>query len=76
MNSKISAFQFYSILLLSRILITLTYTPKYTEGITASDKIFQTLFRFIFGIIITLPVFLLNNKNESELQNKNGVFQK
>lgn len=76
MNSKISAFQFYSILLLSRILITLTYTPKYTEGITASDKIFQTLFRFIFGIIITLPVFLLNNKNESELQNQNGVFQK
>lgn len=76
MNSKISAFQFYSILLLSRILITLTYTPKYTEGITASDKIFQTLFRFIFGIIITLPVFLLNNKNESELQKKNGVFQK
>lgn len=76
MNSKISAFQFYSILLLSRILITLTYTPKYIEGITASDKIFQTLFRFVFGIIITLPVFLLNKKNENELQNKNGTFPK
>lgn len=76
MNSKISAFQFYSILLLSRILITLTYTPKYTEGITVSDKIFQTLFRFAFGIIITLPVFLLNKKNENELQNKNGMFPK
>lgn len=76
MNSKISAFQFYSILLLSRILITLTYTPKYTEGITVSDKIFQTLFRFAFGIIITLPVFLLNKKNENELQNKNGTFPK
>ena len=76
MNSKISAFQFYSILLLSRILITLTYTPKYIEGITASDKIFQTLFRFAFGIIITLPVFLLNKKNENELQNKNGIFPK
>lgn len=76
MNSKISAFQFYSILLLSRILITLTYTPKYIEGITVSDMILQTLFRFVFGIIISVPVFVLNKKYDGELQKENGVFNK
>lgn len=76
MNSKISAFQFYSILLLSRILITLTYTPKYIEGITVSDMILQTLFRFVFGIIISVPVFVLNKKYGGELQKENGVFNK
>lgn len=70
MNSKISVFQFYSILLLTRLLTTLTYIPEYTEEITVSDMIFQTLFRFIFGVIISIPVFLLNKKYGGE--NLNG----
>lgn len=76
MNSKISVFQFYSILLLTRLLTTLTYIPAYTEGITASDKIIQTLFRLIFGIIISVPVFLLNKKYGGENQNANSAFNK
>lgn len=70
MNSKISVFQFYSILLLTRLLTTLTYIPEYTEEITVSDMIFQTLFRFVFGVIISIPVFLLNKKYGCE--NLNG----
>lgn len=76
MNSKISVFQFYSILLLTRLLTTLTYIPEYTEEITVSDMIFQTLFRFIFGIIITVPVFLLNKKYDGEKMNECGVWGK
>lgn len=66
MNSKISVFQFYSMLFLTRLLTTLTYIPEYTKQITGSDMIFQVLFRFVFGIIITLPVFWLNKKYGSE----------
>lgn len=76
MNSKISVFQFYSILFLTRLLTTLTYIPEYTEDITVSDMIFQTLFRFIFGVIISIPVFLLNKKYGGEKQNGNGAFDK
>ncbi len=76
MNSKISAFQFYSIMLLTRLLTTLTYTPKYTEEITVSDMILQTLFRFVFGIIIFIPVFMLNKKYGVDNQKGNGAFGK
>lgn len=76
MNSKISVFQFYSILFLTRLLTTLTYIPEYTEDITVSDMIFQTLFRFIFGVIISIPVFLLNKKYGGEKQNSNSAFDK
>lgn len=76
MNSKISVFQFYSILFFTRLLTTLTYIPEYTEDITVSDMIFQTLFRFIFGVIISIPVFLLNKKYGGEKQNGNGAFDK
>lgn len=76
MNSKISVFQFYSTLFLTRLLVTLTYLPEYTNGITVSDLLFQTLLRFIFGIIIMIPVFLLNKKYGGVLQKKNGAFNK
>lgn len=76
MNSKISVFQFYSILLLTRLLITLTYTPAYTKDITASDMIFQTVLRLVFGIIITVPVFLLNKKYGIERRDRKSTFNK
>lgn len=76
MNSKISVFQFYSTLFLTRLLVTLTYIPEYTNEINVSDLLFQTLLRFIFGIIIMIPVFFLNKKYSGGLQNKNGVWGK
>lgn len=76
MNYKISAFQFYSILFLTRLLTTLTYIPAYTKEINVSDMIFQTLFRFIFGVIITLPLFYVNSKYGSMFNGTNSVFEK
>lgn len=76
MNSKISVFQFYTMLFLTRILITLTYIPDYKNGIGVSDWIFQTVFRFVFGIIIIIPVFLLNKKYGGNLQAQNSTFNK
>ena len=76
MNSKISVFQFYSILFLTRLLTTLTYIPSYTKEINVSDMIFQTLFRFVFGIIIMLPVFYLQEKYGKETSAQNGIYEK
>ncbi len=75
MNFKISSFQFYTVLFLTRLLTTLTYIPAYTKDINVSDMIFQTLFRFLFGVIITLPVFYLNEKYDIK-ENANGLFSK
>lgn len=76
MNSKVSVFQFYSTLFLTRLLVTLTYIPEYKNGVTVSDLIFQTLLRFVFGIIIMIPVFLLQRKKGGELLNTNSAFNK
>lgn len=76
MNSKISAFQFYSLLFLTRLLTTLTYIPEYTKDITVSDLIFQPIFRFIFGVIITLPLFYFNEKYKGKVGNGTGKWEK
>lgn len=76
MNNKISAFQFYSILFLTRLLTTLTYIPAYTKEINVSDMIFQTLFRFLFAVIITLPLFYLKDKYGKDENVSKGIFNK
>lgn len=65
-KEKISAFQFYSLLYLSRVLTTVTYIPSYTKGITETDLIISTAFRFVFGVILMLPVYFLYRRNASE----------
>ena len=76
MNSKVTVFQFYSILILTRLLTTLTYIPEYTENITASDKMILTLFCIIFGTLIYIPVYILNKKYGGENQKTFGTFSK
>lgn len=73
-KGKISAFQFYVMLFLSRTLTTVTYLSSYTENIRLSDMLVQPIFRILIGTLIMLPVFRLyrrhNNKNILELLNE------
>ncbi len=67
-KGKISAFQFYVMLFLSRTLTTVTYISSYTKDVRLSDMLVQPVFRIIFGIIIMIPLFLLYKKhNETNL---------
>lgn len=61
-KGKISTFQFFSLLFLTRLLTTVTYIPSYTDDVLLSDIVVQTFFRFVFGIIIVIPIFLLYRK--------------
>lgn len=73
-KGKISAFQFYIMLFLSRTLTTVTYLSSYTENIRLSDMLIQPIFRIIIGTLIMLPVFRLyrkyNDKNILDLINE------
>ena len=61
-KGKISAFQFYVMLFLSRTLTTVTYISSYTKNVRLSDMLVQPIFRITFGIIIMIPVYLLYRK--------------
>ena len=65
-KGKISAFQFYVMLFLSRTLTTVTYISSYTKDVRLSDMLVQPIFRIIFGIIIMIPVYLLYKKYENK----------
>ena len=48
-KSKISTFQFFSMLFLTRLLTTFTYIPSYTKDIELSDLVVQAvLYRQVF----------------------------
>lgn len=61
-KGKISAFQFYVMLFLSRTLTTVTYISSYTKNVRLSDMLVQPIFRIFFGIIIMIPVYVLYKK--------------
>lgn len=61
-KGKISAFQFYVMLFLSRALTTVTYISSYTKDVRLSDMLVQPIFRITFGIIIMIPIYLLYKK--------------
>ena len=65
-KGKISAFQFYVMLFLSRTLTTVTYISSYTKDVRISDMLVQPIFRIIFGIVIMIPVYLLHKKYENK----------
>ena len=65
-KGKISAFQFYVMLFLSRTLTTVTYISSYTKDVRLSDMLVQPIFRIIFGIVIMIPVYLLYKKYENK----------
>ena len=68
-KGKISAFQFYVMLFLSRTLTTVTYISSYTKEVRISDMLVKPIFRIIFGTVIMVPVYLLYKK----YQNKNLI---
>lgn len=62
-KNKINAFQFFSILFLTRLLTTVTYIPAYAQGILLSDMIIQALLRSVVGFVVLIPLLLLFKKN-------------
>ena len=65
-KGKISAFQFFVMLFLSRTLTTVTYLSSYTENIRLSDMLVQPIFRVVIGIFIMLPLYFLYRKQRSK----------
>ncbi len=65
-KGKISSFQFFSMLFLSRILTTVTYLSSYTKNIRLSDMFIQPVFRIAAGILIMVPVYFLYKKYEDK----------
>ena len=62
-KGKISAFQFFTMLFLTRTLTTVTYLSSYTENIRLSDMLIQPIFRIAIGTAIMLPLYFLYKKN-------------
>lgn len=65
-KGKISAFQFYVMLFLSRTLTTVTYISSYTKDVRLSDMLVQPIFRIVFGTIIMIPLYLIYRKYENK----------
>ena len=65
-KGKISAFQFFVMLFLSRTLTTVTYLSSYTENIRLSDMLIQPIFRIIIGTLIMLPVYFFYRKHKGK----------
>ncbi len=61
-RGKISTFQFFVMLFLSRMLTTVTYVSSYTKDIRLSDMLIQPIFRITIGIAIMVPVYLIYKK--------------
>ena len=62
-KGKISAFQFFTMLFLTRTLTTVTYLSSYTENIRLSDMLIQPIFRIAIGTAIMFPLYFLYKKN-------------
>ena len=65
-KGKISAFQFFIMLFLSRTLTTVTYLSSYTENIRLSDMLVQPIFRITIGILIMLPLYFLYRRQKDK----------
>ncbi len=65
-KGKISAFQFFTMLFLSRILTTVTYLSSYTKDIRLSDMLVQPIFRIAIGTVIMIPVYFLYKRYEGQ----------
>lgn len=65
-KEKISAFQFFVMLFLSRMLTTVTYISSYTKDIRLADMLVQPIFRITIGIAIMLPVYFLYKKHRDK----------
>lgn len=62
-NTKITTWQFFSLLLLSRLLSLLTFSPIYTKAVLSSDFLVAGGIGFVFICIASLPIYFLHKKN-------------
>ncbi len=65
-KGKISAFQFFVMLFLSRMLTTVTYISSYTKDVRLADMLVQPVFRITIGIAVMVPVYLLYKKHRDK----------
>ncbi len=80
-KGKISVFQFFAMLFLSRILTTVTYLSSYTKDIRLSDMFVQPIFRIAIGTAIMIPVYFLYKRYDGQnvldiIGNKSKIFGK
>ena len=61
-KGKISGFQFFTMLFISRTLTTVTYLSSYTKDVRLADMLVQPVFRIALGIIIMIPLYLICKK--------------
>ena len=61
-TTKISAFQFYFMLFLSRVIISITINSQTLGEKNFLDNIFSSLLLFVGLFIFVLPLFSLNKR--------------
>ena len=64
-KEKISTFQFFTMLFISRTLTTVTYLSSYTKDVRLSDMLVQPIFRITLGIVIMLPLYFICKKHNT-----------
>lgn len=64
-KENLSAFQFFTMLFISRTLTTVTYLSSHTKDIRLSDMLVQPIFRIIIGTLIMIPVYLIYKKQNT-----------
>ena len=67
-KSKISTFQFFSMLFLTRLLTTFTYIPSYTKDIELSDLVVQAVLRYLICVVMMIPVYFLFKRNHAAVK--------
>lgn len=65
-ESRISSGQFFSTLLLTRLLSLLTYTPLTREGVNTSDYLAFGAIGIVIILISAIPLFLLYKDNKNK----------
>ena len=69
-RGKISPFQFFAILTVSRIVVSLTYIQSVTVGIMSFDIALGLIFAAFFTMILSIPAYYCVVKNKNPLDNR------
>lgn len=69
-RGKISPVQLFFILLVSRLVVTLTYVQTVSVGRFSSDLLLSIAFAFLFTMLLSMPVYLCIIKNKNPLSVK------
>lgn len=75
-KSQISSWQLFSLLLLSRLLTTITFMPVLNLNIGNTDYIVSTVFGGVLSILFFIPSFIYIKKNRGITQISDGVSKK